>query len=368
MYDLVRSTLFNIDAERAHRLATAAARAAQMTRVNRLLEGTFEFDDIRLDQSIWGIDFANPVGLAAGFDKNAALVPFWATLGFGYAEVGSVSAQPSRGNPRPRAFRLPTDEALINRMGLNNKGAHKISRRLRRLKDRRRIPIGVNLAKTHDPGVMGDAAVEDFRASFELMAPHADYVALNISCPNTREGKTFEEPDALASLLDAVMHQREDSAPEVPVLLKLSPPLSDRIVFDSAVEAAVEIGLDRGIEGFIASNTASDREGLSADDEYLDAIGAGGLSGRPLEARSTHLVRYLYRLTGGAVPIIGVGGVFSAEDAYRKICAGASLVQVYTGLVYRGPGLVRDIKRGLVDLLERDGFGSIEEAVGTERD
>lgn len=366
MYDIFRNTLFKLDAERAHRMSSAAARAAQMTRADRLIEGAFEFNDVRLRQRVWGIDFANPVGLAAGFDKNAALVPFWATLGFGYAEIGSVSALPSRGNPRPRAFRLTEDAALVNRMGLNNKGAVKIARRLRRVGNRRTIPVGVNLAKTHDPGIIGDAAVDDFRTSFELLAPLANYVALNVSCPNTREGRTFEHPEALEALLKVIMTQRWETAPDVPVLLKLSPSLSDRVVFDSNVEQAVELGLKYGIAGFIATNTASDRDGLSTDDKRLEAIGAGGLSGRPLEARATHLVRYLHRLTDGTVPIIGVGGVLSADDAYRKIRAGATLVQIYTGLVYRGPGLVRDIKRGLVDLLEQDGFSSIADAVGVD--
>lgn len=366
MYDLFRTALFKLDAERAHRVTAAVARAAQATHVDRFVVDTFEYDDVRLNQTVWDIDFANPVGLAAGFDKNAALVPFWATLGFGFAEVGSVTARPSRGNPRPRAFRLPEDEALVNRMGLNNKGAARIARRLRRFANRRTIPIGINLAKTHDPRIMGEDAVEDFRAGFELMAPQASYVALNVSCPNTREGKTFEDPDALEALLSAVMRQREATAPDVPVLLKLSPPLSDRVVFDSAVEAAVELGREYGVDGYIAANTTPDREGLSTDDGRVEAAGAGGLSGRPLQARATHLVRYLYCRTGGSVPIIGVGGVFSAEDAYRKIRSGATLVQVYTGLVYRGPGLVRDIKRGLTELLERDGLSSIADAVGAD--
>ena len=366
MYDFFRNALFKLDPERAHQVTAAAARAAQLTRVDRLLEDKFVYDDMRLRQSVWGMYFANPVGLAAGFDKNAALVPFWSTLGFGFAEVGSVSARPSRGNPRPRAYRLPEDEALVNRMGLNNKGAVRVSSRLSRFASRRTIPIGINLAKTHDPNIAGEAAVEDFRESFELLAPQADYVALNISCPNTRDGKTFEEPDALETLLRAVMQQRRESAPRVPVLLKLAPSLTDRVVFDSEIEAIVELGLKYGISGFIASNTTPDREGLITDRERVAAAGAGGLSGRPLEARATHLVRYLYRRTGGSVPIIGVGGVFSAEDAYRKIRSGATLVQIYTALVYRGPGLVRDLKVGLVKLLERDGFSSIAGAVGAD--
>ncbi|GIV59549.1 MAG: dihydroorotate dehydrogenase 2 [Rhodothermaceae bacterium] len=325
----------------------------------------FAFEHEALRQTLWGYDFANPVGLAAGFDKNARLVRFWQRLGFGFAEVGSVSARRSKGNPRPRAFRLPADEALINRMGLNNDGARRVARRLRRAR-RRGFPLGVNLAKTHDPTLTGEAAVEDFRTSFRLLAPLADYVALNISCPNTAEGKTFEDPNALDDLLHAVFAERAALALTVPVLVKLSPPLSERFVFDSLFDELLAVAGAHGVHGFIAANTAPDRDGLSTPAEHLNAIGPGGLSGAPLERRATRLVRYLFRKTGGACPIIGTGGVRSAETAYAKIRAGASLVQLYTGLVYEGPGLVRRIKEGLVALLERDGFTHVGEAVGVD--
>lgn len=366
MYEFLRTALFKFDAESAHRLTSAAARTAQFTRVDSLLESTFEFDDVRLKQTLWDVVFPNPVGLAAGFDKNAALIPFWSTLGFGFVEVGSISARPSRGNPHPRAFRLLADEAVINRMGLNNKGAARIARRLRRTRSRSEIPIGVNLAKTHDPEILGDAAVDDFRESFRQMAPLADYIALNISCPNTREGKTFEEADALDRLLSAIMQERADASLKVPVLVKLSPPMSEKVVFDSAIDELVDLSMAHGVAGFIATNTAPDRYGLVTSPDELRKIGSGGVSGRPLERRSTHLVRYLYERTDHRLPIIGVGGIFSADDAYRKIRAGASLVQIYTGLVYEGPGLVRRIKEGIVRLLERDGFGSISDAVGAD--
>lgn len=366
MYDLIRSALFRLNAERAHTLATTAAKLADLTHTDAWVESNFAFEDESLQQKIWGLSFRNPVGLAAGFDKNAKLVEFWSTLGFGFVEVGSVTAQPSKGNPKPRAFRLPEDRAVINRMGLNNKGANKISRRLAKMNGRREMILGVNVAKTHDASIMGDAAVADFRESYRLLAPHADYIALNVSCPNTTEGKTFEDPDALEALLKAISEEREDLGRAVPLLVKLSPPLSNRVVYDSNVEITVELCRRYGVDGFIASNTASDREGLTATEDQLAAIGRGGLSGQPLRARSTHLVRYLYRLTNGELPIIGVGGIFSAEDAYAKIRAGASLVQIYTGLVYEGPSLVRRIKEGLIDLLEKDGFVAISDAVGAD--
>lgn len=362
MYERLRPLLFRLDAERAHHLGTGAARLVQAL-CPGLVEPFFGFDDPALAQRVWGLDFSNPVGLAAGFDKNAHLVRFWEALGFGFAEVGSVSARPARGNPRPRAFRLPQDEALVNRMGLNNDGAARVARRLRG-RDRS-FPVGVNLAKTHDPRLVGEAALDDFRESFRRLAPLADYVALNVSCPNTAEGKTFEEPAALDALLGAVFGERRALGLLAPVLVKLSPPLTTRLALDSLVDELVAVCRQHGVQGLIATNTAADREGLATPGASLDRVGRGGLSGAPLRARATELVRYLYRQTDGRLPIVGVGGVDGPEAAYEKLRAGASLVQLYTGLAYHGPGLVRRIKEGLLPLLERDGFASVREAVGT---
>ncbi len=359
MYPLLRPLLFRLDAEAAHGAAVRAARLGQ--RVPALLR-PFRFEDPALGQRLWGREFANPVGLAAGFDKNAALVRFWAALGFGFAEVGSVTARPSAGTPAPRAFRLPRDRALVNRMGLNNDGADAVAERLREAS--RAIPLGINLAKTHDPAILGEAATEDFLYSFRRLAPLADYVALNVSCPNTAEGKTFEEPVAFDGLLTAVMAEQEALGLRVPVLAKLSPPAD--LSFDlGPVDELVGIALARGVAGFVATNTAGDRAGLRTEAARLAEIGRGGLSGRPLADRATALVRHLYRRAEGRLPVIGVGGVDSAEAAYAKVRAGASLVEVYTGLVYEGPGLVGRINRSLVRLLERDGFASVGEAVGT---
>lgn len=366
MYDFLRSALFRLDPEQAHSVAMAAARLSVLTRTDSLVESSLEYEHGRIRQEIWGKIFPNPVGLAAGFDKNASLLDFWSTIGFGFVEVGSVTARPSKGNPRPRAFRLPEEGAIINRMGLNNKGAHKIAERLARANPRRDYVLGINLAKTHDSRILGESAVEDFRESFRLLAPYADYIALNVSCPNTSDGRTFEDPEALEQLLHGLREDRAVLDRPVPLVIKLSPPHSDRVVYDSDVEAIVDLSRRYGIDGFIATNTASDRENLETNGEQLAAIGSGGLSGRPLEARSTHLVRYLYRLTGGRVPIIGVGGIFSAEDAYRKVRAGASLVQLYTGLIYEGPMLIHEIKKGLVELLLRDGFERITDAIGED--
>ncbi len=329
-----------------------------------LVDRMYRFDHDSLRVSLWGQTFASPVGLAAGFDKNAKLVDFWPRIGFGFAEVGSVTYRASRGNPKPRAFRLVEDEALINRMGLNNEGAERVARRIGDRGMYHPFPLGVNLAKTHDASIVDDDAVVDYVEGFRLLAPSANYVALNISCPNTTEGKTFEDPESLDRLLAGILEARKEVNPRVPILVKLSPPLSDRVVFDSLMDELVSVCTAHGIQGFIATNTASDRTGLSAPEDVLDRIGQGGLSGKPIERRSTRLVRYLFDKTGGTVPIVGVGGIDSGEGAYSKIKAGASLVQVYTGLVFHGPGLVRNIKEQLVELLREDGYSSVSDAVG----
>jgi len=365
MYRFFRPLLFRMDPERAHQVGLQAAGLVQ-TIAPSLLDPQFGFEDERLKQRILGTTFPNPVGLAAGVDKNARLIPFWEGVGFGFVEVGSVSAMASDGNPKPRAFRLPEDDALINRMGLNNEGAAVISERLKEEKSDRSRPLGINLAKTHDPGVMGEAALEDFRESFRVLAPEASYVVLNVSCPNTADGQTFEDPRALDNLLSTIFAEQKEPGLTVPVLIKLSPPLSERVTFDTRLEDLIAVAQAHGVHGFIASNTASDRQGLQASDAKLDEIGEGGVSGRPLADRATCLVRYLYRATDGEIPIIGVGGVHDTDSAYAKIKAGASLVQLYTALVYEGPGLIKRIKEGLVERIREDDHASIADAVGTE--
>jgi len=364
MYKLLRPFLFRMDAERAHDVSLRAAEMAQSLTPG-FVSSMFEFEDERLKQRLWGKAFANPLGLAAGADKNARLIGFWESVGFGFVEVGSVTAQASEGNPQPRAFRVQDDDALINRMGLNNDGAAAVAKRLATNRADRSRPLGINIAKTHSPDIMGEAAVEDFRESFRLLAPDADYIALNVSCPNTREGKTFEAPDALDQLLSVIMEEREAPERRVPVLIKLSPPDSARVVFDSELEEVIAIAVDHEVDGFVATNTASDRSGLSTADADLEGIGPGGMSGAPLHARSTQMVRYLYRATDGEMPIIGVGGICDADTAYDTICAGATLIQLYTALVYEGPGLVKRIKQGLIERIKQDSYANIGEAIGT---
>ena len=350
-------------AETAHHLSLGAARLAQAAG-SGVIDRAFRYEHDILRVSLWGHTFSNPIGLAAGMDKNAKLIDFWPNLGFGFAEVGSVTYRPSRGNPRPRAFRLEEDEALINRMGLNNQGAEKVALRIGDRGMYHPFPLGVNLAKTHDPAIVGQDAIDDYAESFRLLAPSANYVALNISCPNTSEGKTFEDPESLDRLLVAIDGVRKEVNQRVPILVKLSPPLSDRVVFDSLTDELIGVCKSHGVNGLIATNTASNREELSTPTDVIERIGPGGLSGKPIERRSTRLVRYLYEKTDGAIPIIGVGGVDSGASAYEKIKAGATLVQLYTGLVYHGPGLIRTIKQQLVELLREDGYVSVSQAVG----
>ena len=241
MYDVLRPWLFRLDPERAHALGFAAARLAQAGAPGRMRRH-YVYEDAVLQQRVAGLDFGNPVGLAAGFDKNAQLLPFWETLGFGFVEVGSVTAHASRGNPRPRTFRLPEDQAIINRMGLPNQGAARISRRIKRVRKRCQIPIGISLAKTHNAAIVGPEAVADYCESFIRLAPMADYVALNVSCPNTADGRTFEDPASLDTLLEAIFRERRRLYSQPPIFLKVSPPPSARVVFDSQIEEILAVG------------------------------------------------------------------------------------------------------------------------------
>jgi dihydroorotate dehydrogenase len=275
------------------------------------------------------------VGLAAGFDKNALYVTGIQSLGFGFVEVGSVTAKPCEGNRRPRLFRLPADGALINRMGLNNRGAAVTAARLQAIRDRVHVPIFVNVAKTPDPSLEGDAAVADYVTSIQAVAESADAVVLNISCPNSGDGRTFEDPEAFATLVSAARPATEG----IPLLVKISPDL------DVGQEReVVRVAMDAGVDGLIASNTTVVRDGLvQTPTRKLASIGAGGMSGAPLFERAVACVGRLREVTAGRIPIIGVGGVSTGEHALQMLDAGASLVEVYTGFIYRGPFTVRRI-------------------------
>lgn len=356
LYPLLRRLAFTLDPETAHRLSIAALKLLQAGRAKPAPALTHPL----LTQDLWGIRFPNPVGLAAGYDKNAELPLVWSRLGFGFAELGTLTAHPQPGNPRPRIFRLPRHGALINRLGFNNAGADAAAARLAlRLPGRleRPVPLGFNLGKSRTTPIEG--AADDYCRSCAAVFPFADYLVVNVSSPNTPELRTLQEPDRLARLLEALLTRirglaRAANTAPTPLLVKIAPDLTDRQIVE-----IVRLARDVGVAGLIATNTTVERPRLgSALHE------AGGLSGRPLAARATEIVRLAYRASEGTLPIIGVGGIFSAEDAYERIRAGASLIQIYTGMVYEGPFLARRIVRGFIRLLDKEGVRHLTRAVG----
>jgi dihydroorotate dehydrogenase len=354
---LVRPWLFQASPEVAHERALKLAAWLGGRRLAReAMETLFVVDDRRLRQTVFGIEFPNPVGLGAGYDKNAVGTQLWPSLGFGFIEIGSVTARPQPGNESPRVFRQVKQRALVNRMGFNNDGADAIAVRVPPLPHR--IPIGVNVGKDRDVELA--EAAQSYLVTIEKFRSRADFFVINISSPNTPGLRKLQEKEALDELLGTIVGRLCESAnpdaasqkrPTVPILLKIAPDLT----FDE-IDDILELATQHGIAGIVATNTTIDHPTPSQ----------GGLSGAPLRARATRCVRHIWRHTGGQLPIIGVGGVFTAKDAYEKIRAGASLVEVWTGLIYEGPAIVGNINRGLLRLLERDGFHNIAEAVGTE--
>lgn len=344
---LVRPMLFRLDAERAHELGVSALKCGL---ASPFYADPASFGNTAIER--FGLKFANPLGLAAGFDKNGVVVEQLASLAFGFVEVGTVTFRPQPGNPKPRVFRLPNDGALINRLGFNNDGAEAVSRRLAAI--RRRCVIGVNIGRNKD--VPNEEAVENYLASFDLVHPVADYVAVNVSSPNTPGLRDLQHAKSLNELL-AALAKRNSELGAKPLLVKISPDLDD----DGILEVT-DVCLTQRIDGMIATNTTVNRKGRS--DSAMDP-GPGGLSGRPLAARSNYVISMIYRHTAGRMPIIGVGGVFTGHDAFEKIAAGASLVQAYTGFVYGGPSFPRQLNKGLVQKLREHGFTSVDQAVGS---
>jgi dihydroorotate dehydrogenase len=362
LYDFLRPLLFTLPPEQAHGLAFRALAAWQALLERRATAAAG--DDALLSQTVYGLRFPNPLGLAAGFDKNGALPHVWPALGFGFAELGTVTAMAQPGNPPPRMFRLTDVHGLINRLGFNNAGAEAVSIALtRRLATRRPpIPLGINLGKSKLAPL--ERAADDYVASLRLLAPLADYVVVNVSSPNTPGLRDLQAEAQLAPLLAQLRSANDASAaargrPAPPLLLKLAPDLAD-----DALAGVVEVARTHGIAGLIATNTTIARDMLPSGHRLAQET--GGLSGTPLRARSTAVVRQLRRLTHGELPIIGVGGIFSGADAYEKIRAGASLVQAYTGFVYGGPGFAARVCRELRALLRRDGLHNVGAAVGVD--
>lgn len=308
----------------------------------------------------FGLEFRNPVGLAAGFDKNGTAAQALAALGFGFIEVGSVTSEPQPGNPRPRLFRLPQDRALINRAGFNNCGSARLTEHIRQ--HRPDCVLGVNLGKSRSVPV--ENAIPDYLKSFDAVYDIADYIAINVSSPNTPHLRELQRPEMLAGLIKSLQERNHElalahSRRPKPLLLKIAPDL-----LESEIESIVEVATSFNIAGLIATNTTVSRAGLETARAEVEGYGEGGLSGAPLRVRSNEVISLIYRLTRGELPIIGVGGVFDAADAWEKICAGASLIQLYTGFIYEGPSVARQINEGLAEILQREGFPSLEKAVG----
>jgi dihydroorotate dehydrogenase len=360
---ILRPILFRLPPESAHELALRSLSFALGANWTRNLAARHFHRTSFGELKRFGLSFRNPVGLAAGFDKNGKGARGLAALGFGYVEVGTVTHLAQPGNARPRLFRLPQDKALINRLGFNNDGAAAVAEHLKT--HRPDCVLGINLGKSR--AVSLENAVDDYLASFELVRHLADYITINVSSPNTPALRELQRADALASLLEAIQQRNRETAFKdargvgrpVPLLVKIAPDLEQH-----ELESIVEVALRAKVDGIIATNTTTGREHLMTPQEEVAACGEGGLSGKPLRARSTEVVATLYRLARGRLTIIGVGGIFNARDAWEKICAGASLVQLYTGFVYEGVGVVREINEGLAELAQSSGFRSLDEAVG----
>ncbi len=356
LYRVVKPLLFRLESEHAHELVTGmlAASAGHLPALARAA-AWFASSDPILASQCFGLRFGNPVGLAAGFDKGASLLQAMRTLGFGHIEVGTVTPRPQPGNPRPRMFRLPEDDALINRMGFNSPGMLVVARRLRAARQAGMGDLvgGVNIGKNRDTPLENATSV--YRAALLALAPYADYVAVNISSPNTPGLRRLHERSALEAVLGTLVEANRALPKARPILLKVSPDEDE-----PQLAEVVDVGMAQGVDGVIATNTTLDRRGLRS----IHSGEMGGLSGRPLRQRAQERLALLHRLTDGRMPLIGVGGMFDADDAYARIRAGAALVQVYTGLIYRGPGMVYAINRGLAARLRRDGFKSLSDAVG----
>ncbi len=354
--------LFRMDPEKAHHLTINGLSAFGVfpggKQILKTMYGVSFSPELAM--TLWNIEFPNPIGLAAGLDKNAKAVPGFSNIGFGFMEVGTVTPKPQAGNEQPRLFRLPEDAALINRMGFNNVGIQEMSNNLRKAGPRN-IPIAVNIGK--NKATPNEHAEDDYRACIQGLYEAGDFFVVNISSPNTPDLRNLQHGNDLSRLLDAVMDEMDiqkekhrDSGK--PVLVKIAPDLTD-----AELELTVHTIAESGVSGIIATNTTLSRQGL----RHHNRDEAGGLSGKPLTHRSTEVIKKIYKLTNGKLPIIGAGGIFSAKDAYDKIRAGASLVEVYTALIYEGPGLPGRLNEGLKALLRKDGFTHISQAIGADQ-
>lgn len=340
MYTLIRNILFRIDAEKIHYMVmNGLNRAYAISPLRGIIRSMFTSKRKNLERTVFGITFPNPVGLAAGFDKDARFTDALACLGFGFIEIGTVTPRPQPGNPKPRLFRLPADKALINRMGFNNGGAEAAAARLRQRRER--VIIGGNIGKNKD--TPNEDATSDYEKCFHQLYDTVDYFVVNVSSPNTPGLRALQDREPLTQLLNRLQQLNKEKGNPKPLLLKIAPDLTNEQLDD-----IIAIVRDTAIDGVVSSNTTIDRSGLKTEANKVEAIGAGGLSGAPLRRRATEVVKYLHSNSGGSFPIIASGGIFTAEDAREKLDAGASLVQVYTGFIYQGPGIAKSICDNLI--------------------
>lgn len=337
----IRPILFLIDPEKVHYFTFSVIKTIhKLPFVSSLIKKMFLINDKRLERNLFGLTFKNPVGLAAGFDKNAVLYNELANFGFGFIEIGTITPKAQAGNPKKRLFRLKDDQAIINRMGFNNEGLQNAITQLK--KNKGNVIIGGNIGK--NTTTLAENYTEDYLEVFKGLHPYVDYFVLNVSCPNVSSHAKLEDVDYLKELITEVQKVNKKQPKQKPILLKIAPDLND-----TQLDEIIELVAITKIEGVIASNTSVNREGLKASEKQLKEIGNGGLSGQPIKSRSTHVIKYLSDNSNKAFPIIGVGGIHSVEDALEKIKAGADLVQVYTGFIYEGPSLIKRINKALLD-------------------
>jgi len=350
---IIRPILFTIDPERVHDWAILAGRILGYSETTKYITKLFlNYENKILRQKIHGIKFKNPVGLAAGFDKDVNLMPLMPCIGFGYEEIGSITAQPCKGNPKPRLWRLPKQKSIVVYYGLKNPGAQEVAKKLYGKKFK--LPIGISIAKTNCKETADTkAGIDDYYQTFKLLESFASYFTINVSCPNAYGGLPFTDSKLLNKLLDRLDEIETDK----PVFLKLTPDLEEK-----EIDQVIKVAKKHNIQGFVISNLTKQRNVIPKED--LDKVGEGGLSGKPVKKKANDMISYVYKKTKGKYLIIGVGGIFSAEDAYEMIKNGASLVQLITGMIYEGPFLIKKINKGLVKLLEKDNFNNISEAVG----
>lgn len=347
---LIRPLLFNISPETAHEIGIESLKVGLSSEAaQNFAAKKFSVESLG-EIERFGLKFKNPLGIAAGFDKNGIVVNQLAALGFGFVEVGTVTFKPQPGNEKPRLFRLPEDKALINRLGFNNQGTEKIVERLKKINPK--CILGVNIGKNKD--VPNDEAIENYVQSFDLAHEVADYIAVNVSSPNTPNLRELQKAENLEELLKELQKRNEQLSAK-PLLVKIAPDLNE-----SEIEAIVDIVSRLDLSGIIATNTTISRDNLKTKINE-----AGGLSGKPVKEKSTEVIKKIYKYSNGKIPIIGIGGIFTAEDAFEKIAAGACLLQAYTGFIYQGISFAKEINSGLNKILKEKGFNNLDEAVGS---